>query len=221
MTMEELEQRLAKLEAEREEVNRKVQYLSDMNEILMLQGKYQHLLTRQEWDKVAAECYANETPGLRHEASDSGIYCGKEGVKRFFDTHMAAIDEGCGTLALHMATSPHIEIAKDGKTAKSVWFCPGCVTVPKMEFNGWWYGVYIIDYVKENGVWKLWHVNASPFFITPYEGKGWLQMSFGKSHRDGHEDGDPTAFNPYDKTKTPKEMFCHLPDIEPYDSWEE
>jgi hypothetical protein len=52
-------------------------------------------------------------------------------------------------IAEHCLTSPVIQVAKDGKTAKAIWFSPG------VEGNQWAYGKYAIDFVKEDGQWKI------------------------------------------------------------------
>lgn len=217
MTTQELEQRIARLEERERELDKKLSRLDDMNELIQLQGRYQYLLLKQEWEQVAL-CFARHEPDIRMEASDSGVFVGQEGVRRFFTEHMAAIDGEPGSFAMHLAVSPHIEIAGDGKTAKSVWFCPGNFTAPSGNF-GWWWGMYLVDYIKEDGIWRLWHVNASPFFATPYH-KGWLDCPIQKSMRDGLEDGPPTAYNPYDRNKTVSELMSHLPPaITPYESY--
>lgn len=211
--------RLQKLEEEQILLKKKVQKLDDMNEIIQLQGRYQYLLLKQEWDQVAGRCFARKAEDVRIEASDSGVFCGEKGVLRFFAEHMHAVDNEPGAFAMHMAVSPHIEIADDGMTAKGLWFCPGNFTKPSGNF-GWWWGMYIIDYIKEDGAWKLWHVNASPFFATPYH-VGWLDCPIQvATMSDGLEDGPPTAYNPYHRSKTKQEMFSHLPNVlQPYETW--
>lgn len=199
------------------ELERKVQYLLDMNEIQMLQGRYQYLLFKQEWKLVADECFVRHTPGAMMEASDSGVFLEIEGIDRFFNEHMALVGRQQGFFTMHLASGPAIEIAGDGLSAKGVWFSPGCFGAKGVE-DCWVWGNYIVDYVKEDGAWKLWRVNFTPFFRTPYS-QGWGKVPLAKSVRDGMEDGEPTAWNPYDSDKTGHELFQHLPDVpRPYKS---
>jgi len=72
-----------------------------------------------------------------------------------------------GTFGIHMNTTPVIEIAGDGKSAKGIWFSPG----PIMNFTGQkdkdgndlaggmvFFEKYGADFVKEDGEWKIWHI---------------------------------------------------------------
>ena len=57
--------------------------------------------------------------------------------------------------------SPLIEVARDGKTAKGMWYCPGVSTAveadAKMHLQ-WHYSRFAADFVLEGDCWKLWHV---------------------------------------------------------------
>jgi hypothetical protein len=115
---------------------------------------------------------------------------------------------------MHLACDPVIEVAADGKTAKSVWLSPGCAG------DKWIWGTYIVDYIKEDGEWRLWHVNFCPLFRTKYH-KGWMEEPVGGSLSSPLQDAPPTRWNPYSKDKMGQELFYHLPDApEPYDSYE-
>jgi hypothetical protein len=196
-----------------EELARKVQHLVDLEEIKKLQRRYQYWLFKQDYDRII-DSFAKKTPGVRMEASDSGVFRGPEGVARFFRQVVGALRTRPGAFTMHLAVGPVIEIAGDGKTAKSIWFSPGCAG------NLWVWGVYVIDYVREDGQWRFWHMVFSPFFRTPYE-KGWTQVPVSGTLSSGLEDGPPSRWNPYDKTKAGQELFRHLPDApEPYDTME-
>ena len=195
-----------------EKLSAKVQLLIDLEEIKKLQRKYQYWLFKQDYEKIVERCFARKTPGIRMEASDSGVFKEREGVERFFYKMVGQQKTRPGGFTMHMAVAPIIEIAKDGNTAQSVWFSPGCAG------NLWVWGVYMVDYVKEDGEWKFWHMIFSPFFRTPYD-KGWAEVPVAGTLSSGLEDGPPSRWNPYDKTKTGQELFSHLLDVpEPYDS---
>ena len=197
-----------------EELFAKVKHLEDLEEIKKLQRKYQYWLYKQDFEKVVERCFAKKTPGVRMEASDSGIFKGREGVERFFYKMVGQQQTRPGGFTMHMASGPVIEIAKDGKTAQSIWFSPGCAG------DKWIWGVYIADYCKEDQGWMLWHVNFSPFFRTPYD-KGWMKVPVEGTLRTGLEDDPPTRWNPFDKTKMGEDLFCHLPAApEPYETIE-
>jgi len=68
-----------------------------------------------------------------------------------------------GEWACHMQDTPIIEVAGDGKTAKGIWFTPGVrntavINNGKVEIQGAWFMErYAVDFVKEDGKWKIWH----------------------------------------------------------------
>ena len=196
-----------------DELYAKIKHIEDLEEIKKLQGKYQYWLFKQEYEKIVERCFAQKTPGVTMEASDSGAFKGIEGIRRFFLELMGNLRERPGGFTMHLAVGPIIEIAGDGKTAKSIWFSPGCTVGPM-----WVWGVYMIDYVKEDDGWKLWHVNFNPFFRTPYD-KGWAEVPVSGTLSRGLEDEPPSRWNPYNAAKKGQELFNHLLDApEPYES---
>jgi len=80
---------------------------------------------------------------------------------------------GAGTLIMHCLTTPIIEIAGDGQTAKGMWYTPGQVT----EIGGtgypsamWIWEKYGVDFVKEDGEWKIWHMHICTDCTCPVAG---------------------------------------------------
>lgn len=73
---------------------------------------------------------------------------------------------GIGTeWVIHTQTTAIIEIAGDGKTAKGVWYSPGIANSPVIKDDGtigvagnWFMEKYGVDFVNENGEWKIWHI---------------------------------------------------------------
>ena len=65
--------------------------------------------------------------------------------------------------AMHTQTTAIIEVAGDGKTAKGVWYSPGIGLSARINGTNVSYGgtffweKYGADFMKENGVWKIWH----------------------------------------------------------------
>ncbi|MDB9822197.1 nuclear transport factor 2 family protein [Deltaproteobacteria bacterium] len=65
--------------------------------------------------------------------------------------------------AMHTNTTPIIEIAGDGKTAKGIWYSPGIGLSTHIEGNNvsaggtFFWEKYGADFVKEDGEWKIWH----------------------------------------------------------------
>ena len=57
-------------------------------------------------------------------------------------------------------TTPLIEVAYDGQTAKGIWYVYGSTTEvysagPKAAWN---FGRCAVDFIKEDGRWKIWHM---------------------------------------------------------------
>jgi hypothetical protein len=79
-----------------------------------------------------------------------------------------------GEFAMHTSTTAVVEVAADGKTAKGIFYSPGlgltphvsgaAVTVGSMFF----WEKYAADFVKENGVWKIWHMGMYYDFVPQF-----------------------------------------------------
>lgn len=65
--------------------------------------------------------------------------------------------------AIHTNTTPIIEVAGDGKTAKGIWYSPGIGLSARINGTDISYGgtffweKYGADFIKEDGEWKMWH----------------------------------------------------------------
>jgi hypothetical protein len=185
-----VEDRIASLEHE-------VMRLQAINEIENLMGRYEAIHMGQYVQKTW-ELYARHTPNTWMDIADWGVFVGIDSIKRAWNQGTIGVVgpvkiEGSGgqqppqpgqaapaagsgqtgasnqppmglgkTLAEHPLTTPVIQIARDGKTAKAIWWSPG------MERGGWAYGKYAVDFVKEDGAWRIWHLKWFRIFITPY-----------------------------------------------------
>ncbi|MBP2643710.1 MAG: hypothetical protein H6Q67_1597 [Firmicutes bacterium] len=81
-----------------------------------------------------------------------------------------------GSLVMHTTTTPIIEVAGDGKTAKGMWYSPGQITEigPNGPDAAWIWEKYAVDFIKEDGEWKIWHMLVSTDFCVPVAGgKSW------------------------------------------------
>ncbi len=69
-------------------------------------------------------------------------------------------------------TTPLIEVAFDGQTAKGMWYVYGSTTEvystgPKAAWN---FGRCAVDFIKEDGVWKIWHMTMYTDIQCPVGG---------------------------------------------------
>ncbi len=75
-----------------------------------------------------------------------------------------------GSMLMHCLTAPYVEVAEDGQTAQGLWYAPGQVTVahPDKVDAMYMYERYGVDFIKEDGEWKIWHLFiGTDFAIEP------------------------------------------------------
>ena len=132
-----------------------------------------------------------------------GCYDGYEGVKRCFTVdHRDINDEGAfellkGSLSMDSLSGEVIHVAEDCKTARAVYIIHRFETNPtnnelpehsrKSYWNWGWYGV---DFINEDGEWKLWHLRLFPCFKVPF-GQNWAEYPY-----EGFELRMPTCDRP-------------------------
>lgn len=192
---------------------RRVQYLEDMTAIQKLQSSYVHRLFTQRYESIP-ELYASKAADVSVEFSDSGLFKGRESVERLYNA-FARTREVPGFFILHMAVDPYIEIAADGQSAKSHWLSPGASNSP--SGSSWIWGPYYVDYVKEDGQWKILHSNLAPLFRNPY------QYSWGEAPNNGtvnvsgmlglEPDGPSSLYRPFNEVRKETNIFRNHPDL--------
>ena len=169
------------LEEKIERLEKEIQRLKDIHEIQNLMGRYEYLHTSAGGDyKLPDLLWAKKTPGASAELGNWGVYEGFEGVKKIYDATGKG-SEIPGQMFMHTLTTPVIEVADDGKTAKGVWISPGHETIrPRYKRDEkpvphWAWIKYGIDFVKEDGEWKIWHLHVYGIFHTPYD-TSWVDV---------------------------------------------
>jgi hypothetical protein len=72
-----------------------------------------------------------------------------------------------------------VDVAPDGKTAQGRWYGTFHGALPRggqlRALIG--YGIWEMDYIKEDGVWKIWKLLFCDIFSTPLE-EGWVKTPF-------------------------------------------
>jgi hypothetical protein len=104
----------------------------------------------------------------------SDFYKSRTSVENFYGKGIKQANPH-GALWYHMLTTPIVEVAGDGQTAKAIWMSFGNVTGAGPGGGAsmqWTEEKYGMDFIKENGKWKIWHLRTYVEFYTPYE-KGW------------------------------------------------
>jgi len=220
-----LEKTIEQMAEANEQQSRRVQRLEDVHEIANMMGRYVYMHEVQRDPEFADMLYAKKTPGVSWEVAHMGLFTGRAGIKKILDAHGPRDGKiRPGTLFIHTLTSPVIEVAGDGKTAKGVWTSPGCETLGEKGFWAW--TKYGCDFVKEDGKWKIWHYHVYRIFMTPAD-KDYTEEYELKMEAENKKSGKaptmikpdhPTTYdNPYSKKYIPK--LVPAPP-EPYETWD-
>ena len=212
----------------RKSLEDRIQRLEDIREIENVMAKYAYLHTAGMHEETT-ELFARETPGVRVEISPLGRWEGLEGVMTaMVKLHKAMGVGNPGSLFVHPQTTPVIEVAGDGKTAKGVWMSPGLETRKNTEtgkFTGYWvWGHYGVDFILENGKWKFWHFHVYAFLFAPYH-KSWtepLELSEQPLPDELPDELKPDIPNDYYRLYSTTSEIQYLPEPpEPYETFDE
>jgi hypothetical protein len=199
-----------------QELAARVQRLEDTIEIQQLQSKYVHYLFKQRFDRIVDECFAQNLPDVSVEFSDSGVYRGLESVRALYRS-FEVTKTIPGFFILHMTVNPVIEIVRDGLSARSHWLSPGAAGTDRSA--SWIWGPFYVDYVKEDGRWRIAHSNLVPLFRNRYE-TSWAQAADHGTVRgvlSAQPDEPATLYRPYNEVKKQCGIFAKHPDLpQPY-----
>jgi hypothetical protein len=134
-----------------------------------------------------------------------------------------------GEFAMHTSTTPIIEVAGDGKTAKGVWYSPGMGLMPHINGDAVQVGAiffwekYAGDFVMENGQWKIWHLGMYYDFTPPLPDSMTANLNKGKASSDAAGGPPPPAQDNREKgeTMTPEQIAAGgmLPQPYSYENW--
>ena len=199
-----------------QELLARVQRLEATLEIQKLQSKYAHYLFTQQFDRIFAECFARDLRDVSVEFSDSGVYRGADSVRALYEA-FEATKRIPGFFILHMTVNPYIEIAGDGRSARSHWLSPGAAGSDTSA--SWIWGTCYVDYVKEGDAWRIAHTNLAPLFRNRYE-SSWAAAQDHGSVRGPlavKADEPSTVYRPYNELKKERDIFKRHPRLpQPY-----
>lgn len=160
-----------------------VHRLKAVNEIAKIMARYEmwhypHLFHRK------IELFATSRPDVSMDLSNAGIFTGTDALNFLWKDLLGKAGNEVGAMFIHPLTSPAIEVAQDGKTAKGVWISPGLETYyydhkhtcPDDHVPGiapmrayWCWGKYACDFALEpDGKWKIWHMKWIRDFRCDY-----------------------------------------------------
>jgi hypothetical protein len=179
------------------DLGKRISRLEAIHEIQNLMGKMTYMYEGGEYEQML-EQFARHTDGVTAEMASFGRADGIEGARKVivdfwteqYKRHEAemrrrypedANETGRnGVMDLQALSSPVIEVADDLRTAKGMWYAPTVAT----EFHSGddmpsGHSVWLkfaVDFVNEDGTWRIWHYHILPAFNTLF-GKSWVESS--------------------------------------------
>lgn len=179
-----IEARLDSLEHENKKLHAYV-------EVMNITMKYFHYHQCFRDDLIVEELLAKKSPGIHAEHGTSGVYEGFEQVAKWWKKR----PNPKGKIIFHAISTPVIEVADDLKTAKGIFLLNGIESgltksgqLPKqwvqknLSEDGreiwahWGFAKYGIDYILEDGEWKIWHFHAYDMCRATFD-KDWISLA--------------------------------------------
>lgn len=201
-----------------------------VNACVNLMDKYQYYHMRGMRIEET-HLFALKTPGACVEMFE-GIYDEPEGVLRWkkAEGYGKPRQKGIFPFPLHCMTTPIIEVAEDGKTAKGLWLMVGVEAGDGLDGKmsaRWAAGRFAMDFIKEDGEWKIWKYHATSLILTPHvEVEPPLDMTRAQLEenveRDFASKGEfgPDRYPSFPFVANEAEWQANIPPIPlPYESW--
>lgn len=153
---------------------------------------------------VVLSHFATDREDISLEYCDEGVFNGPLAVKTIVDEIVGAPVKPGEMLDMQL-TTPMIEIAEDLQSAKCLWWVPGAGAIPQENSDPmaiWAWGQLAVDFVNENGNWKIWHLHYFRFIKCDYK-KGWVEDTsmINRLNIPIHPMAEPSTYhNPYSPT---------------------
>lgn len=171
----------------------------DRQEVTNLFSRYMFLHNAFEDQQIILLWAKEGTPGMSAEYSNLGRYTTYDSIMEYHRNRPNPI----GKLIFHYLADPVVEVAGDGETAKGMWIMTGLESgltkpehaeqmpdwmhVPNLIVDGkrvWMHKVYAkygVDFIKQDGEWKIWHFRCFEVAREPY-GMGWIPWAAEAEH---------------------------------------
>ena len=215
---------------------KEIDRLHAVNEIQNVMAQYEYWHYPELFPRKT-ELFALSMPDVSMDLSNGGIFTGKSALEFLWNELLGKAGKEPGAMFIHPLTTPNIQVAADGQTAKGIWISPGLETYyyghehtcPDGHVEGnapmrayWCWGRYACDFIKEDGAWKIWHMKWIRDFRCDYY-QSWVDDRTSASTvanypQFGRPDIKECRYHePYD----PKVRRKAIPAIpEPYDSFD-
>ena len=160
------------IEARIKELEKKAAILDDLEAIKRLQMSYGYYLEHWMYEEVI-DCFSDSSDTILNIMV--GIFQGKEGVRRYFTGEKA---RSMDPEMLHqvMQLSGVVDVDAEGKTAYGRWYGFGATALPtgKGVMQNLTVGIYTVEYIKEDGKWKILKLMWNPIINAP-PALGWVK----------------------------------------------
>ena len=173
MNVEELDERIKALESQ----VKSLQKLQDIEDIKKLQKAYGYYLINWMHEELI-DCFSNSPDTILEWPP--GTFFGKDGARRFFGN----INKNKDPEFMHqmMQISGIVNIETDGNKAKGRWWGFGAMAIPASSIDrkgegieqSISCGIYEMEYIKEDGVWKILKMKWVPVYSGSLE-EGWVK----------------------------------------------
>jgi hypothetical protein len=97
-------------------------------------------------------------------AQNSGFWLGLDRVKESYGAPMKDKSVTAGHFQMHTVTTGVVVVAQDRQTAKGIFYTPGMVG--SSDSGQWMWERYGVDFIREDGVWKIWHLHVYSDFAA-------------------------------------------------------
>ncbi len=156
----------------------KIQRARDILEIQNVASLHEYYHNAWRHRDEYLDIWAQKTPGVSW-TNNTDKYIGAKSLWKFY-VEGAEQMPTAGVMAYHMLTTPLIEVAGDGQTAKGIWMSFGDVGGPMggegKAMAAWTQEKYAMDFVKEGGRWKIWHLRTYVDFYSPTD-RSWMDST--------------------------------------------
>lgn len=193
-----LEARLAALEARVATAEREAQRARDRGQVENVFARYMYLHNTFQDEKIKALWAKRGTPGVSAQYSNLGVYTNYDSIM----AHHSGRPSPVGKLVFHYITTPLVEIAEDGQTAKGRWIAAGVESglmspqqaahapaflFEKFEAEGnevrgrkvwahWVQMQYGLDFIRQDGQWKILHFRCFEVSRARFD-KNWIALA--------------------------------------------
>lgn len=170
----------------------------ERREIKNLMGRYAvSFLLKREKDMFADFWSGREDVSM---GMNNGWYVGREAIAEWFSAIHSATEKkaallkadlpdklgnktaaeiyGIGDFDVKPLGTPVIELADDLQTAKGMWYSQGSKAdvTESGPVSYWTFGVFCVDFILENGAWKIWHLQYLED-VKCLCGQSWAELS--------------------------------------------